>query len=62
MLLDTLANRPMVGATTSMGSSIISYLEILNPILSFVSLCIGVLVGMVTLYLQVKRLKNWRME
>ena len=61
MILDTLANRPMVGASASMGSGFISYLEILNPILSFVSLCIGVMVGIVTLYLQVKRLKNWKM-
>ena len=57
MILDTLANRPMLGSGVSMGSGFISYLEVLNPILSFVSLCIGVLVGIVTLYLQVSRIR-----
>ena len=61
MILDTLANRPMVGASASMGSGFVSYLEVLNPVLSFASLCIGILVGLVTLYLQVSRIK-WFQE
>ena len=56
MILDTLANRPLIGAGISGGSGFISYLEILNPVLSFTSLVIGVCVGLVTLYLQIRKL------
>ena len=51
---DTLAAYPEIGITTSIGSGIIHYLGVLNPILSFVSLVIGIVIGLVTLYLKIK--------
>ena len=51
---DTLTAYPEIGITTSMGSGIIHYLGVLNPILSFVSLVIGIVIGLVTLYLKIK--------
>ena len=57
MILDTLSNRPIVGATTSVGSGFVSYLEVLNPMLTFASLCIGICVGLVTLWLQIRKFR-----
>ena len=52
--LNILATYPEIGITTSMGSGIIHYLGVLNPVLSFVSLAIGIIIGLVTLYLKIK--------
>ena len=57
MLLDTLANRPSIGAVASGGTGFVSYLEVLNPVLSFASLCIGICVGLVTLWLQIRKFR-----
>ena len=52
--LNILATYPEIGITTSMGSGIIHYLGVLNPVLSFVSLAIGIIIGLVNLYLKIK--------
>ena len=57
MILDTLSNRPLVGATVSGGTGFVSYLEVLNPMLTFASLCIGICVGLVTLWLQIRKFR-----
>ena len=57
MILDTLANRPLLGASVSGGTGFISYLDVLNPMLTFASLCIGICVGLVTLWLQVRKFR-----
>ena len=57
MILDTLANRPSIGATKAVGSGFISYLDVLNPMLTFASLCIGICVGLVTLWLQIRKFR-----
>jgi hypothetical protein len=54
--LKILATHPEIGITTSLGSGIVHWLGILNPILSFISLTIGVVIGLMTLY---SRLKQW---
>ena len=54
---DTLAiltNNPSIGFTTSLGSGVVHWLGILNPILSFISLAVGIVIGLVTLYGKVK--------
>ena len=58
MILDTLNNKPEIGIVTSVGSVGIEVLGILNPILSFLSLCIGLSVGVITLYLQINKLRR----
>ena len=60
MIIDTLANKPSVGMVTSMGSGFLHWLDFMNPVLSFISLCIGIGVGLVTLVLQLKKLKSFR--
>jgi hypothetical protein len=54
--LKVLATHPEIGITTSLGSGIVHWLGVLNPILSFISLTIGVVIGLMTLY---SRLKQW---
>lgn len=51
-LKDTMFAKSEVGMTTSLGSAVISYLDILNPVLSAVTLIIGVGVGALTLMIK----------
>ena len=54
--LAVLTNNPSIGITTSLGSGVVHWLGVLNPILSFISLAIGIVIGLVTLY---GKLKNY---
>ena len=54
--LKVLAAHPEIGLTTSLGSGMVHWLGVLNPILSFISLTIGVIIGFMTLY---SKLKEW---
>ncbi len=51
--LKVLASNPEIGIGTSFLSTLIGILEVLNPILTFVSLSIGVIIGSMTLYAKV---------
>lgn len=55
-LIDTLGNKPQLGIGSTIGSSIIHWSGVLNPVLSFVSLCLGIAVGVITLIIQIKKL------
>jgi hypothetical protein len=52
--LKVLVTHPEIGITTSLGSGLIHWLGVLNPILSFISLAIGITIGLVTLYYKIK--------
>ena len=52
--LNILATHPEIGITTSLGSGFVHWLGVLNPILSFISLAIGISIGLVTLYGKIK--------
>ena len=41
--------KPLVGMTSSLGGAMINYFEVLGPYLNFASVCVGLLVGMLTL-------------
>lgn len=58
MILDTLSKYPEIGIGSTVGTSAVHYLGLVNPILSTVSLVIGISVGLTTLYLQVRKIKN----
>ena len=58
MILDTLASNPEIGMATSFGSVLICYLDMVNPILSFISLCIGIAVGITTLIVQINKVRK----
>jgi hypothetical protein len=55
--LKILSNYPELGITSSVGSGIIHWLGILNPILSFISLIIGISIGLMTIYTKIKGVK-----
>ena len=52
--LKFLGQYPELGITTSLGSGVIHWLGVLNPILSFISLGIGIVIGLMTLYTKLK--------
>ena len=52
--LNILVSHPEIGIATSVGSGFIHWLGVLNPILSFISLGIGITIGLVTLYGKIK--------
>ena len=55
--LQTLSEQPEIGIGTSLGSGLIYYLDILNPIMSFCTLSVGLLIGLVTLAIKIR---EWR--
>jgi hypothetical protein len=58
MITDTLNKYPEIGIGSTLGTSTIHWLGIINPVLSTVSLIIGICVGLTTLYLQVQKLRK----
>tara|TARA_R100000808_G_C2154375_1_gene165318 strand:+ start:3467 stop:3655 length:189 start_codon:yes stop_codon:yes gene_type:complete len=56
--LQTLSNQPEIGIGTSLGSGLIYWMDILNPILSFCTLAVGLLIGLVTLAIKIREWKK----
>ena len=56
-MLDTLSKYPEIGVGSTIGTSAIHWFGLINPILSTISLLIGISVGLTTLYLQIKKLR-----
>ena len=54
-ILRVLSTYPELGIGTSFFSTLIGFLKILNPILTFISLGIGIIIGLMTLYAKMKR-------
>ena len=52
--LRVLSSYPEIGIGTSFLSTLIGVLKVLNPILTFVSLGIGIVIGLMTLYAKIK--------
>ena len=52
--LKVLGSNPEIGISSSFLSTLIGILDVLNPILTFISLSIGVIVGLMTLYAKIK--------
>jgi len=58
MITDTLSKYPEIGIGSTLGTSAVHWLGLVNPLLSTVSLVIGISVGLTTLYLQVRKLRK----
>ena len=58
MIIDTLANKPIIGMASTIGTGTLHWTGVINPVLSFISLCIGITVGLITLYLQIKKIRK----
>ena len=52
--LRVLSTYPEIGMGTSFFSTLIGFLKVLNTILTFISLSIGISVGLMTLYAKLK--------
>jgi hypothetical protein len=52
--LRVLSSYPELGMGTSFLSTLIGFLNVLNPIITFVSLSIGIIIGLMTLYAKFK--------
>lgn len=55
--LKVLGQYPELGITSTLGSGAIHWLGVLNPILSFISLTIGISIGIMTIYTKIKGVK-----
>ena len=53
--LKVLGGNPEIGIGSSFLSTLIGILDVLNPILTFVSLSFGVIIGFMTLYARIKK-------
>ena len=58
MITDTLSKYPEIGITSTVGTSVVHWLGIINPVLSTLSLIVGISVGVVTLYLQIQKVRK----
>ena len=58
MITDTLSKYPEIGIGSTVGTSAVHWLGIINPVLSTISLIVGISVGIITLYLQVQKLRT----
>lgn len=56
-LVTTLSEQPEIGIVSSIGSGTLYWTGILNPILSFLTLLVGLIIGLITLAIKVK---EWR--
>ena len=52
--LKVLSTYPEIGIGTSFFSTAIGFLEVLNPILTFISLSTGLIIGLMTLYAKIR--------
>tara|TARA_R100000458_G_C8278259_1_gene254168 strand:+ start:3475 stop:3663 length:189 start_codon:yes stop_codon:yes gene_type:complete len=55
--LQVLSENPSIGIATSVGSSAMYFFEVVNPVLTCISLIIGLSVGLITL---IMKIKEWR--
>ena len=52
--LKYLSEYPSIGITSSLGTSFLHFFEVVNPILSFIAMTIGIITGIITLSLKFK--------
>tara|TARA_R100000808_G_C2136463_1_gene144748 strand:- start:1122 stop:1298 length:177 start_codon:yes stop_codon:yes gene_type:complete len=57
-MLDTLRSHPQIGMVSSFGSAFLGWVDILTPVATFISICIGIAIGLVTLGLKYKEWRN----
>ncbi len=53
--LKVLANNPEIGVSWTCLSTIISYTNYFNPLLTFTSLSIAIIIGLMTIYGKIKK-------
>ena len=61
-MLDTLKHNPQIGMASSFGSAFVAWIDVLTPIATFISICIGIAIGLVTLGLKFNEWKKQNKE
>ena len=56
-MTDMLRSHPQIGMASSFGSAFLGWVDIMTPVATFVSICIGIGIGLITLAL---KNKEWR--
>ena len=56
-MTDILRSHPQIGMASSFGSAFLGWVDIMTPVATFVSICIGIGIGLITLAL---KYKEWR--
>ena len=51
-MIDTLRNHPLIGMGSAAGGSLLPFIQVLSPYLQFIGLCIGLIIGGLTLALK----------
>ena len=57
-MLDTLKSHPQIGMASSFGSALLGWIDIMTPIATFISICIGIGIGVITLSLKYREWKS----
>ena len=57
-MFDTLRSHPQIGMASSFGSAFVAWIDVLTPLATFVSICIGIAIGLVTLALKYREWKS----
>ncbi len=57
-MIDTLRNHPIIGMGTATGGFLVPFIESISPYLQFAALCIGILIGGLTLALKWRELNK----
>ena len=57
-MFDTLRSNPQIGMASSFGSAFLGWVDIMTPVATFVSICIGIGIGLITLALKYKEWKS----
>tara|TARA_E500000331_G_C17238731_1_gene706057 strand:- start:824 stop:1009 length:186 start_codon:yes stop_codon:yes gene_type:complete len=56
--IETLSKQPEIGIVSSLGSGTLYWTGVLNPILSFLTLFVGLIIGLITLAIKIKEWKK----
>ena len=60
MIIDTLNKYPEIGIGSTVGTSLVHWFGVINPVLSTISLLLGISVGVTTLYLQINKIRKYK--
>jgi len=56
--IEMLSKQPEIGIASSLGSGTLYWTGVLNPILSFLTLFVGLIIGLITLAIKIKEWKK----
>ncbi len=58
LILDILGKNPGIGIVLSFGSVALPFINAITPYLQFLGIIIGLLIGILTVYIQIQKIKK----